>query len=106
MQNRQKTSIAVVIPRNIHGGVETIKSKLLRGLLVEGFDVKTFFLDGRNIPTVFASDLRLVKELAKHETVIYMGSIAYASHIFLRNRKLLFVHGLFAREQFNGVMKG
>ena len=84
-------------------------SKLIQGLTNEGFAVKRFTLKGGrdNIIGRLYSDLRLVNRLRRFEVIVYIGSLAWLSHLILRrSRKLLFVHGLVIDEQISMIESG
>jgi glycosyltransferase involved in cell wall biosynthesis len=98
MTGRPRNEIAVVVNANAQSGVKTIAFKLIQGLRQDGFEVKKFSLVGNNTISLLISDLRIIRQLGRFRTVIYIGSSPWLSHLVTKNRKLLFVHGFVSDE--------
>jgi hypothetical protein len=102
----QCKDIAVVVPVNAKSGIDTVTSKLIRGLSQDGFTVRKFPVSGNNILSLIFSDLRLVNRIRGFPIIIYLGSFAWFSHLLTRGRKLLFVHGLVMDELSTTILHG
>jgi hypothetical protein len=94
-----KNLLIVTLPSK--GGVSTILSNLYRGLKADKYNVD-FAVLGRSIPSTLYKDLKLIKKIERFDIVIYMGSIAWPSHYFVKSKKALFVHG-FVQDEFLGA---
>ena len=101
-------NIGVVIPGRRGGGVGLTIRKLVKGLRLEGFNVRPISLEGRNLLSVMCLDGRSLPILCKFDILIYMGSIPYPSHIFISDcgKIILFVHGFVKQELINAIKKG
>jgi len=101
-------NIGVVIPGRRGGGVGLTIRKLVKGLRLEGFNVRPISLEGRNLLSVMCLDGRSLPMLCQFDTLIYMGSIPYPSHIFINDcgKIMLFVHGFVKQELINAIKKG
>jgi len=94
--------IALVCPVEA-GGVRTITLKLYRSLMLEGFKVKLLSL-GKGLFSVFYKDARSVKKLENFDVVIYLGSIAWPSHLLISNpKKGVFIHGFVQHEYISSI---
>jgi len=103
----EKHKIAVVMPGAIGGVKQTVK-KLIKGLRLEGFYVEPIELRGSNLMDITASDLRNTNILRRFDSIIYMGSIPWPSHLFIDNhvKTILFVHGFVKDELLNAIKHG
>jgi len=106
MQGTKHIKIAIVMPVIVSCGARTAALRLYKGLLLDGFYAKLVRLHGTNMPMTFHSDLSNIKHLAKFDVVIYIGSISWPSHVFLKNLRMLFVHGFINRELSSSMMHG
>ena len=95
--------IALVYP-SASGGVKSTITKLGKGLKLEGFDVDLLPL-GNKVLSIITRDLAMLKLLSSYDTVLYLGSIPWPSHIFLENVGL-FVHGFVRHELLNAMKRG
>jgi len=102
----EKRSVAIVVPGKATGGVKQVTVKLIKGLKLEGFHVKTIVLRGNTLPLII-SDLKNVKTLREYDAVIYIGSIPWPSHALIHNytKTILFVHGFVKYEQLNTIKR-
>jgi len=103
----EKHKIAIVMPGAI-GGVKQTIEKLIKGLRFEGFYVEPIELRGSNLMEITASDLRNIHILRRFDSIIYMGSIPWPSHLFIDNhvKTILFVHGFVKDELLNAIKHG
>jgi hypothetical protein len=103
----EEHKIAIVIPGAL-GGVKQTIEKLIKGLKLEGFCVEPIKLHGSNLIDITASDLRNTNALRRFDSVIYMGSIPWPSHLFLdsHEKTILFVHGFVKDELLNAIKHG
>lgn len=95
--------IAVILPGAI-GGVKTFTYKLIRGLQLEGFLVEPIPLQGSNYLMKLYSDLANLKRYNSFDAVIFTGSMAWLSQLFIKIPTILFIHGFVVYELMN-VMK-
>jgi dienelactone hydrolase len=77
----EEHKIAIVVPGSIGGVKQTIK-KLIKGLKLEGFYVELIELHDRYLIDKTTSDLKNINILRRFNSVIYMGSIHWPSHLF------------------------
>jgi len=100
----RNNKIAIVIP-GAKGGVKQTIEKLIKGLKLEGFYVEPITLHGNNLVDKTVSDLRNINALRRFDSVIYMGSIPWPSHLFIDNhvKTILFVHGFIKDELLNAI---
>ena len=95
--------IALVYP-STRGGVKSAMLRLSKGLKLEGFNVDLLPL-GNRMPSMIARDLAMIELLTSYDTVLYLGSIPWPSHIFLENVGV-FIHGLVHYELLNAIKHG
>jgi hypothetical protein len=100
----RNNKIAIVIP-GAKGGVKQTIEKLIKGLKLEGFYVEPITLHGNYLVDKIVSDLRNINALRRFDSVIYMGSIPWPSHLFIDNhvKTILFVHGFVKDELLNAI---
>jgi len=96
-----KKNIALVFPQ-LSGGVKTILTKLYQGLKSEGFYVTSIPLQGNNIPFIMYKDLTYINRLREFDVVLFLGSIPWPSHIFIKDAVVgLFLNGFIRYELLN-----
>jgi len=99
--------IALVVPRT-SGGVSTIYTNLLRGLMKDKIYVKVFRLYG-TMPRPILHDIDNVKYLRSFDSIIYISSIPWPSANLLsvfNTKKFLFVHGFIYHEILSVLKRG
>jgi len=90
--NENKPTIVIMTPSKLLGGVKVIVAKLIRGLKLEGFNVKPIVY---SLKTELIYGLKLVKQLPKFNAIMYVSSIPVLSHLIHSKftKTILFVHG-------------
>jgi hypothetical protein len=85
-------TIIIMAPSKISGGVKTIVTKLMKGLKLEGFSVRSVTY---NLRTEFIQSLKLTKQLYGSAAIIYTSSIPVSGHLIHSeySKSILFVHG-------------
>jgi hypothetical protein len=85
-------TIIIMAPSKISGGVKTIVTKLMKGLKLEGFSVRSVTY---NLWTEFIQSLKLTKQLYGSAAIIYTSSIPVSGHLIHSeySKSILFVHG-------------
>ena len=97
--------IAIVISA-ANLGVRTVLFQLYKGLRSENYCVKLLQLQPP-LPYSVYGDLKNIKRLDDYDTVLYMGSIAWPSHMFISEaKKALFIHGFIDIELTNLIRYG
>lgn len=83
-------------------GVRTALCQIFKGLKSENYCVDLLMLRDPTIPYLFFSDFTNAKRLEDCDIILYMGSIAWPSHMFVKSpRKALFIHGFIEIELIN-----
>jgi hypothetical protein len=98
----KKIAVVTATPR---GGVRTVVFKVFAGLREENYNVELLVLPDPNLPYVMYNDLKNIDRLENSDCVLYLGSIAWLSHVFINGpKKGLFIHG-FMNAELSNVIK-